>query len=84
MFFNYIKAAIRSLLKQKGQTIIGIISLTGGLVCSIMISLWLRGVLSWEFFAASAMLTLIIALLTASYHALKAALTNPVNALRHE
>jgi putative ABC transport system permease protein len=40
--------------------------------------------LNWEFFAASALLTLIIALLTASYHALKAALTNPVNALRHE
>jgi putative ABC transport system permease protein len=50
MFFNYIKAAIRSLLKQKGQTIIGIISLTGGLICSIIISLWLRGELSYDKF----------------------------------
>lgn len=40
--------------------------------------------ISWLFFAVPALLILLIALLTISFHTLKAALINPVNHLRYE
>ena len=50
---------------------------------------WLDGFayrtdLSWWIFALSGAVALAIALLTVGYHALCAALSNPVEALRHE
>ena len=50
---------------------------------------WLDGFayrtdLSWWLFALSGAVALAIALLTVGYHALRAALSNPVDALRHE
>ena len=40
--------------------------------------------LSWGLFAAAGLFTLVLALATVSYQALRAALTDPVKALRHE
>lgn len=50
---------------------------------------WLDGFayrtdLSWWIFALGGAVALLIALLTVGYHALRAALANPVEALRHE
>ncbi|MBN2411178.1 ABC transporter permease [candidate division KSB1 bacterium] len=46
MFQNYIKIAIRNVLKQKTYTLINIIGLTIGLTCSILILLWIQDELS--------------------------------------
>jgi ABC-type lipoprotein release transport system permease subunit len=43
-----------------------------------------RTEISWWIFAVTSMAALVIALLTVSYQALKAALMNPVNSLRSE
>jgi putative ABC transport system permease protein len=40
--------------------------------------------LSWWIFALAAILALVIALLTVSFHAVRAAVSNPVEALRNE
>jgi putative ABC transport system permease protein len=40
--------------------------------------------MSWWLFAGAICLALLIALATVSYHAVKAALTDPVKALRYE
>jgi ABC-type antimicrobial peptide transport system permease subunit len=50
---------------------------------------WLRGFayridLGWEIFIFSSLLALVIAVATVSYQAIKAAVSNPVNALRYE
>ena len=41
MFTNYLKTSIRTLLRQKGFTLINILGLTLGLTCSVMILLWI-------------------------------------------
>jgi putative ABC transport system permease protein len=50
---------------------------------------WLKGFayridLGWEIFVFSAITALVIAVATVSYQAIKAAISNPVNALRYE
>jgi ABC-type antimicrobial peptide transport system permease subunit len=50
MFSSYLTAAIRSLYKRKGQTAISILGLATGLVCCILISLWVSGELSYDQF----------------------------------
>ncbi|UCC43736.1 MAG: ABC transporter permease [Candidatus Zixiibacteriota bacterium] len=54
MLHNFLKSAIRSLLRRKGQSAISILGLTVGLACSIMISIWVSGELSYDSFHTSA------------------------------
>jgi len=54
MIHNYIKAAVRSLLRRKVQTLISIAGLTTGLLCCIMIGAWVRGELSYDRFHENA------------------------------
>jgi putative ABC transport system permease protein len=43
-----------------------------------------RSAISWWVFAGTAGITLLIAILTVSFQAIRAALSNPVNSLRNE
>jgi putative ABC transport system permease protein len=54
MFHSYFRSAIRSLLRRKSQTAISVLGLTIGLTCAIMISIWVRGELSYDRFHARA------------------------------
>ena len=42
MFLNYLKIAVRNILKHKGYSAINIVGLSLGLTCSILIMLWVR------------------------------------------
>jgi putative ABC transport system permease protein len=50
MFKNYLKIAIRNLLKYKSYSFINIIGLAVGIACSIIIILWVRNELSYDRF----------------------------------
>jgi ABC-type lipoprotein release transport system permease subunit len=84
---NYIKIAFRNLLKNKGISFINITGLAIALSCAILILLHVQSelwLLSFEPLVIAAFLTLIIALLTVGYQAVKAAVANPVKSLRYE
>jgi putative ABC transport system permease protein len=58
-------------------------------VAWIVMNTWLqdftyRTTISWWIFAVAGLIALVIALLTVSFQAIKAALTNPVKSLRSE
>lgn len=58
-------------------------------IAYIIIRRWLQGFayrieLGWELFVAASVLALVIALLTVSYQAIRAATANPVDSLRYE
>lgn len=48
MFSNYLKIAIRNIVKQKGYSFINIVGLSVGLSAFIIISLWIYHELSWD------------------------------------
>lgn len=50
MFRNYLKIAVRSLLKQKLYSGINIFGLALGMVCALLIGLWVRDELSYDRF----------------------------------
>lgn len=50
MIRNYLKIALRNILRQKGYSFINIAGLTFGLACSILIGLWVRDELSFDRF----------------------------------
>jgi putative ABC transport system permease protein len=50
MFKNYLKIAVRNLLKHKGYFSINIIGLSAGMACCLLILLWVRDELSYDRF----------------------------------
>ncbi len=50
MFGNYIKIAVRNLIKQKSQTFISLFSLVVGMACFILLTLYARYELSYDSF----------------------------------
>jgi putative ABC transport system permease protein len=42
MFYNYLKIAVRNLLKHKSFSIINIAGLSIGMACTILILLWVQ------------------------------------------
>ena len=54
MFRNYLKVALRSLLKQKLYSGINVLGLTLGMACALLIGLWVRDELSYDRFLPDA------------------------------
>jgi len=54
MFANYIKVALRNIVKHKGYSFINIAGLAVGMACCILILLWVRHELSYDRFHANA------------------------------
>lgn len=52
MFSNYIKVAIRNLLRQKGFSFINIFGLALGISCTALIGMWVKDELSYDRFHA--------------------------------
>ena len=50
MFTNYLKVALRQLIRHKGYSFINIIGLTIGMACFILIGLWVQDELSFDRF----------------------------------
>src|SRR5690349_4957860 len=50
MFSNYIKVAIRNLLRQKGFSFINIFGLALGITCTALIGMWVSDELSYDRF----------------------------------
>ena len=50
MLKNYLKIALRNIVRQKGYSFINIAGLTLGLACFILIGLWVRDELSFDRF----------------------------------
>jgi len=91
MLKNYLKVAFRNIWRHKVYSFINIFGLAIGITLAILIlpCVWLRnfyyrvGVNAWAF-VLSAVLVVVIALLSISYQSVKAALANPVDSLRYE
>jgi len=99
MFKNYLKIAVRNLLKHKTYSFINLAGLAIGIACCVLMLLFIHEEFSydrfhvnaeriyrvgneWQIFVFAGLLAL--AYLTVSYQAIKAALANPVEALRYE
>ena len=48
MFFNYLKVALRNIIKHKGISFINIFGLTVGMTCALLIILWVQVQLSYD------------------------------------
>ncbi len=48
MFFNYVKVALRNIIKHKGISFINIFGLAVGMTCAILIILWVQLQLSYD------------------------------------
>ncbi len=77
------------MLSKELVMLVGIAFLIAGPIAYYLMEQWLQEFvykidLKLLTFVLSGMLALVIALLTISYQAMKAALVNPVDALRHE
>jgi hypothetical protein len=85
-------ASVTNLWRMLSKDFVILVMLAAAIATPLSIYLltsWLenyqyRIALSWQIFAASAMGSLLITLITVSYQAIKAALANPVNSLKSE
>ncbi len=92
MFKNYLKSALRILQRQKIYAIINILAVSYAIAIPLAwfaMNRWLQNFayrieISWWVFALAGGLALVIALLTVSTQAIRAALANPVESLRYE
>lgn len=97
MFQHYFKTAIRNLTRQKGYSLLNVLGLSVGLMVSLLMLLWLQDewkvnkfhkdgdrIYSWEIFLLTILMALGIAVATVSFQAIRAALSNPIEALRTE
>ena len=50
MFRNYLKVFLRNILKNKGFSFINIVGLTSGMVCAVLIMLWVQDELAYDRF----------------------------------
>src|SRR5260221_14114083 len=101
MFTNYLKNAIRHILRRKGYSVINIAGLALGLTCCLLAALLARPVVyytmngwlqdfaykteihPWTLLMAACS-ALAVAFVTVSVVSTRAALVNPVEALRYE
>ncbi len=81
MFSNFIKIAIRQMMRQQWFTAINILGLSLGLASCLVYGLW---DLQWWMFGVVGALAMLIAFFTVGGQAVKAALANPVKSLRSE
>lgn len=98
MIKNYLIIALRNITRQKIYSVINIGGLAIGIACSILLGLYVHNELSYDRLHEKAdhieiglwpmvlgfLLTMVIAILTISFESLKAALLNPIIALRSE
>ncbi|MEE9464652.1 MAG: ABC transporter permease [Candidatus Neomarinimicrobiota bacterium] len=87
MLANSFLITFRNLTRQKGFSFINIAGLAVGLACAILIMMFVRHELSFDTYherPEDIYRVLLIALLTVSYQAIKAATANPVDAIRYE
>jgi putative ABC transport system permease protein len=94
MLRSYISIALRYLRKNTIFSLLNVMGLAIGLACCILIALWAMHswlqdfayrapFAGWEFLLPGVM-TLLIALITVSSRAVRAALANPIKVLRSE
>ena len=77
MFRNYFKLALRTFYKNKVHSFINIVGLSVGMGVALLIGFWV-----WDEISSAG--ALLITLATVSFHAIKAALMNPVKSLGSE
>ena len=78
MIGNYLKIAFRNITRYKFISFINIFGLTIGLTCCLLIFTFILHELSYDKYQP------LIALLTISFQAIKAAIKTPVRSLRTE
>ena len=106
MLRHYFTIGLRSLMRERLNTVINLVGLGLGMACALLISLPIANVAAWPAawyvaqrwldsfayrislsiwpFVLAAVVTLIIVILTVSAQAVRAVLTNPVEALHYE
>ena len=82
-------AGIVLLLSKEFLKLVGLAFVVAVPMAYFVMHRWLEGFayrieISWEIFLMAGLLALVIALLTVGYQSIKAARTNPVEALRYE
>ena len=80
---------IVGLLSREFLIRVVIANVIGGLLAFLLMANWLQGfayrtVIGWQPFVTAIFFTLVVALVSVAYQALKAAVANPTETLRHE
>lgn len=99
MFSNYLETALRNLWVNKTYSLLNIFGLSVGVTCAALIFLWTEHELTFDHqhgkgkylyqvynnqFAIAGTAALLVALARITFHAIRAAVANPVKSLRRE